>query len=140
MSVRTFADTNIHIYSHTSSANPKEISKRDIALKHLDECLLVISTQVIREFSNVMMGKGKRTAEETEAHVESMIEIAELIVEEDLQLIRKAFKIHKTYGYSYYDSLIISAALKADCKILLSEDMQNGQVIEGTLTVINPFG
>ena len=139
MSAKIFADTNIHVYCHTSSADAKETSKRDMALKWLDECPWVISTQVIREFANVMMGKGKRTATETESHVEDMIEIAELVVEEDLWLIRKAFEIHRAYGYSYYDSLVIAAALSAECEILLSEDMQHGQLIENTLKIVNPF-
>ncbi|MCL2047836.1 MAG: PIN domain-containing protein [Defluviitaleaceae bacterium] len=139
MSVRTFADTNIHVYAHTYSLNPLDISKRNIALKYLDECRLVISTQVIREFVNVMAKKGKRTVSEMEEHTERIVEVAELVVEEDLQLIRKAFVINGAYGYSYFDSLIIAAALKADCEILLSEDMQHGQLIEGTLKIVNPF-
>jgi len=40
---------------------------------------------------------------------------------------------------SWFDSLIVAAALVADCKILYSEDFQDGLVIEGKLKVINPF-
>jgi predicted nucleic acid-binding protein len=42
-------------------------------------------------------------------------------------------------GYSIYDGLIAAAALDAECNTLYSEDLQNGQVIEGRLTVRNPF-
>jgi predicted nucleic acid-binding protein len=42
------------------------------------------------------------------------------------------------YGYSIYDALILAAALEADCDVLYTEDMQNGQVI-GPLTIRNPF-
>ena len=43
------------------------------------------------------------------------------------------------YGFSIYDGLIVSAALQARCTTLYSEDFQDGQLIEGTLTVRNPF-
>jgi predicted nucleic acid-binding protein len=53
--------------------------------------------------------------------------------------VAKAIQIHTKYQYSYYDSLIIASALENDCTILNTEDMQTGQVIEGTLTIVNPF-
>ena len=140
MHVKTFADTNVHVYAHSSSKDPKDIEKRNTALQMLDECYLVISTQVIREFTSVMIGnKGKQSIDETEIHVENMIDIAESVIEEDLELIRTAFKIHKEYIYGFYDSLIISAALRGNCDVLLSEDMQHEQMIEERLTIINPF-
>lgn len=46
----------------------------------------------------------------------------------------------KKYKYSYYDSLILAAALSTGCETLATEDMQYGQVIEGVLTIRNPFG
>ena len=39
----------------------------------------------------------------------------------------------------HYDSQIIAAALTAGCTVLYSEDMQHGQLIDGTLTIVNPF-
>jgi predicted nucleic acid-binding protein len=53
--------------------------------------------------------------------------------------VRKALFIHGKYGYSYYDSLMVASALENGCEYLLSEDMADGQVIEGTLTVRNIF-
>ncbi len=43
------------------------------------------------------------------------------------------------YGFSIYDALIVSAALEAECKTLVTEDLQHGQLIGQRLTVINPF-
>jgi len=54
-------------------------------------------------------------------------------------IIIKATKIAGKYGYSFYDSLIISDSLSASCKILYSEDMHHTQVIEKKLTIVNPF-
>lgn len=42
-------------------------------------------------------------------------------------------------GYSFYDSLIISAAIECGCTVLYTEDMQNTQLIDGILTIRNPF-
>ena len=47
--------------------------------------------------------------------------------------------IRSKYKYSYYDSLIIATALESKCKILYSEDMHHGQIIENSLKIINPF-
>ena len=43
------------------------------------------------------------------------------------------------YSFSFYDSMIIAAALECDCKILYSEDMHHGKVIDRRLTIFNPF-
>jgi len=47
--------------------------------------------------------------------------------------------IAEKYGYSIYDALVASAALKSGCKTLYSEDLQDGQVINRQLTIRNPF-
>lgn len=53
--------------------------------------------------------------------------------------IEQACRIATKYHYSFYDSLIIAAALSANCKTLYSEDMQDGQIIENSLTIANPL-
>ncbi|MBS1524234.1 MAG: hypothetical protein JST19_01215 [Bacteroidetes bacterium] len=53
--------------------------------------------------------------------------------------ISEACKIAEKYGYSFYDSLIISAALSSNCGILYSEDMTHNHLIEKKLRIINPF-
>ena len=57
----------------------------------------------------------------------------------DEETIEKALEIHAKYGYSYYDSLIVASALERDCVYLLSEDLADGQVIEGRLTIKSIF-
>jgi predicted nucleic acid-binding protein len=47
--------------------------------------------------------------------------------------------IAERYRLSVYDAMIVAAALLAECKTLISEDMQHGQILEGRLTVRNPF-
>jgi len=57
----------------------------------------------------------------------------------DIETITEALKIKSKYGFSYYDCMIISAALQIGCTILFTEDMQHEQLIESTLTIINPL-
>ncbi len=49
------------------------------------------------------------------------------------------YKFIFKYQYSYYDSLIIAAALDSNCTILYSEDLKHNHIIENTLTILNPF-
>ena len=51
----------------------------------------------------------------------------------------EALAIAEKYGYTVYDALIVASALEARCTILYSEDMQDGHVIDGKLTIRNPF-
>ncbi len=53
--------------------------------------------------------------------------------------ITQALALAQKYRYSYYDSLILAAALSTGCETLGTEDMQHGQLIEGALTIRNPF-
>ena len=50
----------------------------------------------------------------------------------------RALRIAGRYGYHIYDSLVIAAALEARCNTLFSEDMNDGQTVEG-ITIRNPF-
>ena len=53
--------------------------------------------------------------------------------------IKKALSVCKNHKYSYWDGLILASALKNSCSILYTEDMQDGQVIEGEVQIVNPF-
>jgi len=53
--------------------------------------------------------------------------------------VERAWQIKLRYQFPYWDSLIVGAALEADCAVLYSEDLQHQQVIEHTLHIMNPF-
>ena len=134
MNGRVFADTNIIVYAHTSSEKDKQTKVVEI----LDNANLIISTQVVKEFISVMVRKFGQPIKKIKAQIDAVISIAG-VVNEDLELIDSAIEIHQMYKYRFYDCLIVAAALRANCDILLSEDMQHGQVVEGTLKIVNPF-
>jgi len=56
-----------------------------------------------------------------------------------LSTIKLAQNLVGKYDFQIFDGIIIAAALEADCDILYSEDMQDGQIIENVLKIVNPF-
>jgi len=132
MPVKAFIDTNIVIYSLGPNSVKAAISAPLFA-NHP-----VISTQVLSETANVTLKKLAFSLSET-AKLLAMIEATcqvEIVAPATLQ---HAIDITGRYGFSWFDSLIVAAALEAGCDTLYTEDLQHEQVIEGTLTVINPF-
>ena len=130
---KIFYDSNILIYLVDKNFE----KKRKTSSLLIDEQSF-ISTQVVNENINICLKKLKLTKKETFNHGKFLIEKFNLILI-DKDVIYKAFDIMDKYGYSYWDCLIISAALKCNSTILFSEDMQHNQVIERKLRIINPF-
>ena len=65
--------------------------------------------------------------------------ISTQVLNEFSNTIIKALDLKSKYNFQYYDSLIVATALENHCKILYSEDMQDGLIVEQILTIINPF-
>lgn len=138
MNDRCFFDTNILIYAKF----PQDERKQTIAQKLINRCVMngiaCISAQVMSEFINCGMKKAKQTVGQLSNLIEafpSMFKITSITP----QLIKSAMRISARYGFSFYDSLIVGAALDARCSTLYTEDLSGGQVIDGALTVVNPF-
>ena len=131
---RAFIDTNVIVYMSSNDNQAKKKLARSLINKY--DC--VISTQVINELSNVLIKKYSQSTSNVEAtifNLEAVCTVALLT----LETTNKALDIHDRYGYSFYDALILSAALDNNCKYVFSEDLQDGQILEGKLTIINPF-
>jgi predicted nucleic acid-binding protein len=130
-----FLDSNMLIYCYAST----EPDKRQRAFLVIDSTpRLFVSTQVLQEFCNVVYKKFAPRAADLEtalSEIESMVSIHD----NNIGTVRKANAIKNKYGYSFYDSLTISAALECGCSTLYSEDMQHGQVIDDKLKIVNPF-
>ena len=132
--VKTFIDTNILVYAFTAD----EPEKQEAALKALNKCMPVVSAQVIKEFSNVLLRKTNADTQTIKDTINDIITVADVVAEE-IELILASFDIHERYKFSFYDSLIVTAALNSKCEILLSEDMQDGQIIGERLKIVNPL-
>lgn len=133
MQDKVFLDTNILLYAFSSV----EIYKHDIAVK-LVLSDAVISTQVINEVTVNLIKKFNFSEDKVSDFIQSSYnryEFAPL----NLETFLKASSLRKEYLLSYYDSVIVAAALMADCRILYSEDMQHELLVEKSLKIVNPF-
>jgi predicted nucleic acid-binding protein len=98
----------------------------------------VISVQVLNEFASVAsrkLGLSYSDIRETLKIIREICNIQPLTLETHEQ----GLEIAERYGFSLYDSMIVSAALQSGCTELFSEDMQHGQKIESKMVITNPF-
>ena len=128
-----FIDSNILIYSVSPNDNRMPIAK---AL--LENNNIIISTQVMNEFINVVLKKNYLSLTQVQIAVEVFRNDFEIILLKPTH-ISQALDIKQRLNYSYWDSLIIVTALASGVSTLYSEDMHHNQAIDGQLTIINPF-
>jgi predicted nucleic acid-binding protein len=129
-----FLDTNILVYAYSED----DLEKRDVARNLMSSGEVVISTQVLQEFANISHRKLKVNWEEIQATIEELSCKIPVWINSD-ETVKKACQIAFKHSYSFYDSLIISAALESQSGVLFSEDMHGGQKVENQLEIVNPF-
>ena len=139
MSDRFFLDTNIFVYSYDWSATRKANIAEQLIGKALVSRKGVVSFQVIQEFFNVSLKRFSPAMSLTEAEeFLSTVFRPLLSVHSSANLYSEALRLYGRNGLSWYDSLIVSSAIIANCDVLYSEDMQHGQRF-GNLQILNPF-
>ncbi|NBC64233.1 MAG: PIN domain-containing protein [Bacteroidetes bacterium] len=139
MSDRYFLDTNIIVYSFDERDSNKQETSEKLIKNGLIHNQGVISYQVIQEFINVSTRKFETplSLKDCQLYVDSIMDpMWEVYSSKDL--IHSAFDITERWQYSFYDSLIVAAAIEASCNILYSEDLQHEQKIY-SLQILNPF-
>lgn len=133
-STKVFLDTNLLVYAHTNVDEPKQR-----IIQHLitGENTLV-STQIFTEVANVLFKKFKFPWQDIEKVLYEIAQNNEVHTN-TVNTIQRACQVAERYGFSFYDSLVLAAALESGCPVLYSEDLQHSQVIDQVLTVKNPF-
>ena len=96
-----------------------------------------ISFQVVQETLNVLIRRIETPVDRLREFLDDIL-VPLWQVNPTASLYRNAISLQGRHGYSFYDSLIVAAALEAGCTRLFSEDLQHGQRIQG-LTIVNPF-
>jgi predicted nucleic acid-binding protein len=134
MNDNVFLDTNILVYSYSDTEIDKQIKARQI----VSENTSFISTQVLQELSNVFNRKFNRNWIEIEEAINEVLQ-NNVVHTNSYLTIQQAIRIARQYKFSFYDSLIISAALESKCTALYSEDLNSGQLIDSKLAIVNPF-
>lgn len=136
MSARSFFDTNVLLYADDESAPLKQRRSRALVAEHRRNGTGVISLQVLQEyFVNVTR----------KLHVDPRIarRKVELLAEFDVATpevvdVLAAIDLHRLHGFSFWDALVLRSAQQAGCRVLFSEDFQDGRKIDG-IQVVNPF-
>lgn len=134
-----FFDTNVVVYTYDKSDSRKQEIARSLVEKYITDDRAVVSSQVVQEFTNVGLGRFKTLLSPRD--VEDILEeiLGPLCSHvPDMDFYLRTLRLHQANSLSFYDALIVQAALDLDCKTLLSEDLQHGQKF-GSLVVVNPF-
>jgi len=139
MSVESFIDTNVFIYQLEGTDERRAGLAADLIERGIADGTACISFQVVQECVNVALRKARKklNTQEMKRYLDAVLDPL-LLVHSSMRLYRSSLRIQSRYRFSFYDALIVAAALEADCRQLYSEDMQDGQRIQ-QLTIINPF-
>jgi len=132
--MKYFIDTNIIVYNY-SGTEPDKFRKASDAFIGADR---VCSTQVLSELMNVLSTKFRFSWDQIEEILKEVIAVVD-VSSVMIPTIKSAVQLSHRYRYTYYDSLILAAAIESHCNVLYSEDFQDGQEIEG-VRIVNPFG
>ena len=128
----SFFDTNVVLYLFSADAAKADRAEELIAPGGQ------ISVQVLNELAAVARRKLEmswREVQDVLTQVRAIFRVAPLTVETH----ERGLKVAQRFGFSVYDGMIVASALISGCAILYSEDMQDNQVIDGQLTIRNPF-
>lgn len=134
-----FLDTNILVYSFDTTSPKKQEAAQEIITAMLRSQRGVISSQVVQEFLNVAIRKFTRPMALSEAQDYLRLVLLPLCLHyPSIAFYDRALLIQAETGFSFYDSLIVTAAIELGCQTLLTEDMQNGRTVQG-VAIVNPF-
>ena len=133
---RDFLDTNILVYADDKDAGRKQEISLNLLSMGIRTGDGVVSTQVLQEYFSVATRKLGVDAATARRKVELLSRMD--VVEIRVAMILDAVDLHRLYGISFWDGLIVAAASVAGCKRLLTEDLQHGRILAG-VCIVNPF-
>ena len=135
-----FLDTNIFVYALLASEPLKKQRALQLMEQALAKRLGCTSYQVIQEFANVATRKfAKRfTSDECKQFIDAAMQPINR-VSSSPELIDSALGLQDEIHYSFYDCLVLAAALQIGADVIYTEDLQHNQLVRGTLHIVNPF-
>jgi len=135
---KTFIDSNLIIYAYDISAGKKHEVASKIILDLWNSELGVLSTQVLQKFFvNITQKIPKPLNVKSARDIINDLLKWEIVINNGDSIVN-AIEIQLRYKYSFWDSLILEAAISSGTTILLSEDFSDGQIVEG-VKIKNPF-
>ena len=133
MPAKAFYDTNVLIYA-VADDDPRSAQAEELLAPGG-----MVSVQVLNEFVSVARRKLRMSWKEVKDALDAIRVLCPSVIPITTDTHEAALRIAEKYGYEIYDALILAAALDAGCETICSEDLQYGQIIDGGLTVRNPF-
>jgi predicted nucleic acid-binding protein len=133
MPVEAFFDTNVLIYS---------VALDDPRSARAEELLAAggtISVQILNEFVSLARRKIMMPWRDVREALDAFRVLCPSPLALTMNMHEAALKIAEKHGFGIYDAVVVAAALEAGCAILYTEDFQDGQTIDGQLTIRNPF-
>ena len=131
-----FIDTNVWVYALTEQDHAKKKIAAELISKTYLEDMICVNAQVLKEFANFAFKRTKKSADEINAMLKKMSSYS--FVPDTKELVMQAVALKERYDVGFYDSLMLSAANKAKCDVIYTEDLNSGQKY-GAVTAINPF-
>jgi predicted nucleic acid-binding protein len=136
MTANVFVDTNVLIYAVDQADLQKQQAAQAWRQWLWETNRGRISFQVLQEFYVNAIKKQLSAQAEIRKEIEDLMTWQPIPL--DASVIARAWKIEDRYRISFWDSLIIAAARVADCRYLLTEDLQRGQELDGVM-IVDPF-
>lgn len=130
-----FIDTNVWLYAFMES---QDEDKAQIAKELIAGSTPAVSSQVVNEVCVNLLKKTTISEEEIAELIRSFYQ-RYVVLELDREILVEASRLRGQYSFSFWDSIIVSSALRSSVPILYSEDMQDGLVVENRLEIRNPF-
>jgi len=139
MSAKYFIDTNVFVYSFDNSQPAKKERSVELIQDALQTGSGIISTQVVQEFLNVATQKFAVPMKSEDARAYLRLVLNPLCqIYPGITQYDSCLELRSETGYSFYDSLILAAAIQGGCEILYSEDLQDRQQVRG-VRIENPY-
>ncbi len=127
-----FFDTNVLLYLLSADGEKADRAEKLVMAGG------VISVQVLNEFASVATRKLAMPGNEIDDVLQTLCALC-VVQPLTIETHERGLAIAQRYGFAIYDAIIAASALLADCSTLYSEDFQDGQRLEKTLVVRNPF-
>ena len=139
MSDRFFLDTNIFVYALSRSVPAKRLTAGRLVDEAIESGKGIVSFQVVQEFFSVAFRRFTPPMSPAEAEQALALTFRPLLaVHSSDSLYGQALELTRSHSISWYDSLIVAAAMESDCRILYSEDLEHSQKLDN-LRIRNPF-
>jgi predicted nucleic acid-binding protein len=138
MSDKIFVDTNVLVYAHDLSAGERHTKALAVIESLWETETGITSTQVLQEFYVTVTRKIRNPLKPDQAREIIRNYLAWPVQVNDPVMTIRASEIEEKCSISFWDALIVAAALRLQAQKIITEDMNHGQIIEGIL-IENPF-